>query len=112
MPELILPGQPGETEDHTDTAFPPPIPPHGEFMSEMAGAGENYAPSTEMRRLIVCYTCKHFWLRKSLAYSMSTRPLEQHRREGTADCLFTSPPTPLVGNYVVECNKHEELEQI
>jgi hypothetical protein len=77
-------------------------------MAEMSGADANYAPSDEMKKLIVCYTCKHFWLRKSLAHSMSTRPIAQHRRVGAADCLFTSPPTPLVGAYIVECNKHEE----
>lgn len=72
--------------------------------------GDNYAPSPELKQAIVCYGCKHFWLRKSPAVVWSTKSAANRRKEGRAVCLLTSPPMELHNDYVTDCNKFSPKE--
>jgi hypothetical protein len=70
---------------------------------------DNYAPPKDEIENIKCMSCVHFFHRKHLAISWSTRPSGNRRLEGSGTCLFTNPPTPLVGEYVVFCNKYMSM---
>lgn len=84
-----------------------PEPSLGSNSNDLAMADvDNYAPPKDEISNIKCLTCRHFFHRKHLAISWSNRPAGARRLEGSGTCLFTNPPMPLVGEYVIYCNKY------
>lgn len=87
--------------------FPPPQEPGADrALADL----ENYAPPPEEKDNIVCFRCKHFFYRKHIALSWSTRPAGKKRLEGKALCTSITPALPLLGEYITSCTQFEAKE--
>lgn len=94
-----------------ESSFPEPLVGGASMANDLAMADvDNYAPPKDETGNIKCLTCRHFFHRKHLALSWSTRAAGNRRLEGRGTCLFTSPPTELIGEYVTYCNKYTQDE--